>query len=173
MIQNLILKVVVHQRRQKKESPIKKEKKTNDVHQSHYITIYNPWVERKTKKCVRSMGFGSLLKMKITDIPLRMGFYILQKFDSERMMIDVEGKELKVTAQSVHDMLGIPKCGTKLIQLDQWPKDDTRSIIRLNVIKKVIVSTREADFNFKLNFLVLFVITCCESTSMGRCNLFP
>ncbi|CAH1414514.1 unnamed protein product [Lactuca virosa] len=130
------------------------------------------------------MGFGALLKMKITDIPLKLGFYVLQKFDSERMVIDIEGKELKVTAESVHDMLGIPIGGTKLTQLDQWPKDDTSydewkqqfkkdSIIRLSAIKNVIVSTTQADFNFKLNFLVLFVNTFCESTSMGRCNLFP
>ncbi|CAH1445586.1 unnamed protein product [Lactuca virosa] len=66
------------------------------------------------------------------------------------MLIDVEGNELKVTTQSVHDMLGIPKGGTILTQLDQWPKDDTSydewkqqfqegSIIRLNAIKKVIL----------------------------------
>nr|KAJ0226339.1 hypothetical protein LSAT_V11C100033850 [Lactuca sativa] len=47
------------------------------------------------------------------------------------------------------------------------------AIIRLNAIKKDIVCTTKADFNFKLNFLVLFVNTFCESTSMGRCNLFP
>ncbi|CAH1436285.1 unnamed protein product [Lactuca virosa] len=130
------------------------------------------------------MGFGSLLKMKITDIPLKLGFYILQKFDYERMVIDVEGKELKVTAESAHDMLGIPTGGTIHTKLDQWPKDDTSydewkqqfkegAIIRLNAIKKVIVYTIEADFNFKLNFLVLFVNTFCESTSMRRCNPFP
>ncbi|CAH1436583.1 unnamed protein product [Lactuca virosa] len=100
------------------------------------------------------------------------------------MVIDIEGKELKVTAESVHDMLGIPIGGTILTQLDQWPKDDTRYgewkqqfkkdlIIRLSAIKNVIVSTTQADFNFQLNFLVLFVNIFCESTSMGRCNLFP
>ncbi|CAH1422647.1 unnamed protein product [Lactuca virosa] len=82
-------------------------------------------LSKKQKECVRSMGFGSLLKMKITDIPPKLGFYILQKFDSERMVIDLEGKELKVTAESVHDMLGIPTGGTIHTQLDQWPKDDT------------------------------------------------
>nr|KAJ0216445.1 hypothetical protein LSAT_V11C300134480 [Lactuca sativa] len=130
------------------------------------------------------MGFGALLKMKIIDIPLKLGFYVLQKFDSKRMVIDIEGKELKVTAESVHDMLGIPIGGTKLTQLDQWTKDDTiydewkqqfkkDSIIRLSAIKNVIFSTTQADFNFKFNFLVLFVNTFCESTSLGRCNLFP
>nr|KAJ0218045.1 hypothetical protein LSAT_V11C300105240 [Lactuca sativa] len=122
--------------------------------------------------------------MKITYIPLKLGFYVLQKFDSERIVIDIEGKELKVTAESVHDMLGIPIGGTKLTQLDQWPKDDTSydewkqqfkkdSIIRLSAIKNVIVSTTQVDFNFKSNFLVLFVNTFCELTLMGRCNLFP
>ncbi|CAI9285489.1 unnamed protein product [Lactuca saligna] len=136
-------------------------------------------MSKEQKESVRSMGFGALLKMKITDIPLKLGFYVLQNFDSERMVIDIERKELKVTAESVHDMLGIPICGTKLTQLDQWPKDDTSydewkqqfkkdSIIRLSAIKNVIVFTTQADFNFKLNFLVLFVNTFYESTSMGR-----
>ncbi|CAH1446475.1 unnamed protein product [Lactuca virosa] len=100
------------------------------------------------------------------------------------MVIDIEGEELKVIVEFVHDMLDIPTGGTILTQLDQWPKDDTSydewkqqfkegSIIRLNAIKKVIVSTIQDDFNFKLNFLVLFVNTFCESTSMGRCNMFP
>nr|KAJ0197955.1 hypothetical protein LSAT_V11C700354070 [Lactuca sativa] len=104
---------------------------------------------KEQKEFVRSMGFGALLKIKIIDIPLKLGFYVLQKFDYERMVIDIEGKELKVTSESVHDMLGIP-CN-----------------------KNVIVSTTQADFNFKLNFLVFFVNTFCESTSMGRCNMFP
>ncbi|CAH1427959.1 unnamed protein product [Lactuca virosa] len=82
-------------------------------------------LSKKQKECVRSMGFGSLLKMKITDIPLKLRFYNLQKFDYERMVIDDEGKELKVTTESVHEMLGIPTGGTILTQLYQWPKDDT------------------------------------------------
>nr|KAJ0210365.1 hypothetical protein LSAT_V11C400193670 [Lactuca sativa] len=83
------------------------------------ITIYNPWDEQRTKRICKIYGFGALLKMKITDIPLKLGFNVLQKFDYERMVIDIEGKELKVTAESVHDMLGIPIGGTKLTQLDQ------------------------------------------------------
>nr|KAJ0204525.1 hypothetical protein LSAT_V11C500235780 [Lactuca sativa] len=130
-------------------------------------------MSKEQKESVRSMGFGALLKMKITNISLKPGFYVLQKFDSERMVIDIEGKELKVTAESVHDMLGIPIGGAKLTELDQWLKDDTNSIIRLSAIKNVIVSTTQVDFNFKLKFLVLFVNMFCESTSMGRCNLFP
>ncbi|CAH1451977.1 unnamed protein product [Lactuca virosa] len=73
------------------------------------------------KECARSIGFGSLLRMKMTDIPLDQcpKDDILQNFDYERMAIYVEGNELKVIAQSVHDMLRIPTGGTILIQLDQ------------------------------------------------------
>lgn len=55
----------------------------------------------------------------MVDITLKLGFYILQQFDSERMVIHAEGKELKVTTYSVHDMLWIPIGGmllTKLVQ---------------------------------------------------------
>ncbi|CAH1417926.1 unnamed protein product [Lactuca virosa] len=70
------------------------------------------------------------------------------------MVIDIEGKELKVTAESVHDMLGIPMVWNHTYTMDQWPKDDTSygewkqqfkkdSIIRLSAIKNVIVSTTQ------------------------------
>nr|KAJ0211996.1 hypothetical protein LSAT_V11C400204840 [Lactuca sativa] len=104
--------------------------------------------------------------------------------ENRSFLAEILGMSQKVTAESVHDILGILIGGTKLTQLDQWPKDDTSydewkqqfkkdSIIQLSAIKNVIVSTTQVDFNFKLNFLVLFVNTFCESTSMGRCNLFP
>ncbi|CAH1423380.1 unnamed protein product [Lactuca virosa] len=72
-----------------------------------------------------TMRETDLKRKDVKDIPLKLGFYILQKFDYKIMVIDVEGKELKVTTESVHDMLGIPTGGTILTQLEQWPKDDT------------------------------------------------
>nr|KAJ0194691.1 hypothetical protein LSAT_V11C700342620 [Lactuca sativa] len=185
---------VIHRRRQKERVTNKKDKKKKPMVKEFYsmknrcspeaLLSIILGMSKEQKESVRSMGFGALLKMKIIDILLKLGFYVLQKSDYERMVIDIKGKELKVTAESVHDMLGIPIGGTKLTQLDQWSKDDTSydewkqqfkkdSIIRLSAIKNVFVSTTQADFNFKLNFLVLFVNTFCESTSMGRCNLFP
>nr|KAJ0186291.1 hypothetical protein LSAT_V11C900464310 [Lactuca sativa] len=118
----------------KKESPIKKDKKKPGV--KEFYSMKNRCspesllsiilgLSKEQKQCVRSMGFGALLKMKITNIPLKLGFYALQKFDYKRMMIDIEGKKLKVTTEFVHDMLGIPIGGTILTKLDQWPKDDT------------------------------------------------
>nr|KAJ0203039.1 hypothetical protein LSAT_V11C500295170 [Lactuca sativa] len=183
-------KRVTNQKRQKKKKKKKKKPMVKEFYSMknrcspEALLSIILRMSKEKKESVRSMVFRASLKMKITDIPLKLGFYVLQKFDSRRMVIDIEGKELKVTAESVHDMLGIPIGGTKLTQLDQWPKDDTSydewkqqfkkdSIIRLSAIKNVIVSTTQAGFNFKLNFLVLFVNTFCESTSMGRCNLFP
>ena len=114
----------------KKESPIKTKKKPvvkEFYSMKNMKNRYAPEsllsiilrLRKQPKECARSMDFGSLLKMKIINIPLKLGFYILKKIDSKRMVIDVEGKELKVTAQSVHDMLNIPTCGNILTQLDQ------------------------------------------------------
>nr|KAJ0191055.1 hypothetical protein LSAT_V11C800391100 [Lactuca sativa] len=131
----------------KKESPIKKEKKKPMVKECYSMkNRCSPKsllaiilrLSKQQKECSTSMGFGSMLKMKMTDIPLKLGFYILKKFDFERMVIDVEGKELKVTTQSVHDMLGIPTGGTILTQLDQWPKDDTNNIRYLETSEQEI-----------------------------------
>nr|KAJ0213480.1 hypothetical protein LSAT_V11C400189490 [Lactuca sativa] len=89
----------------KKESPIKKEKKKTSgkgilLHEkqmfTRVITLENPLVEQTTKKRCRYIGFRSVLKMKMTDIPLKIGFYIFQQFDYERMVIDVERMELKL-----------------------------------------------------------------------------
>nr|KAJ0201119.1 hypothetical protein LSAT_V11C600307840 [Lactuca sativa] len=117
MIQYLILKVVVHKRSQRKRShPLRKKRKTYGKG-----ILFNEKQITQQKECARSMGFGSLLRTKMTNIPLDQcpKDDIPKKIDYERMAIYVEGKELKVITQSVHDMLRILTGGTILIQLDQ------------------------------------------------------
>ncbi|CAH1450347.1 unnamed protein product [Lactuca virosa] len=56
-----------------------------------------------------------LKRKNAKDIPPKLGFYILQKFDSERMLIDIEGKELKLFyADNIHseDLTVTRKCPT-------------------------------------------------------------
>ncbi|CAI9294152.1 unnamed protein product [Lactuca saligna] len=72
-------------------------------------------------------------------------------------------------------MLGIPMGDQKVEDLSFRPaKDECYSKwisqfhkaenIRLNDITNAIISSKEADFNFKLNFIVLFCNTLVEST---------
>ncbi|CAH1418790.1 unnamed protein product [Lactuca virosa] len=87
----------------------------------------------------------------------------------------------RVDSQSVNEMLGIPVGEKEVDQLPFRPKDDQcynkwikqfadKNNIRLKDIMNAILSTKEADFNFKLNFIVLFCNTLVEATGMGKIN---
>jgi len=130
------------------------------------------------------MGFGSLLKMKLTDVPGHLSFYVLQNFNHTEMHIKVDNDFIPVTPESVQEMLGIPMGENKLSELPRRDKDDkcledfnqqfvSSKMIRLQELKNEIICTEEADMNFKMNFLTLFVNTFCESTPMGRCITTP
>ncbi|CAH1446719.1 unnamed protein product [Lactuca virosa] len=133
------------------------------------------------KKCVKELGFKSLLKLEIYDLPLRLSYYVVHNFDYEKMILKVMNSEIKVDSQSVNEMLGIPIGEKEVDQLPFRPKDDQcynrwikqfadKNNIKLKDIVNAIISTKEADFNFKLNFIVLFCNTLVEATSMGKLN---
>ncbi|KAL4573357.1 hypothetical protein LXL04_020160 [Taraxacum kok-saghyz] len=141
-------------------------------------------LSKEQKNSIREMGFGTLLQSKLMDVPMKMCYYVLEKLDVEGMKVVVETGVLDVSAQSVNDMLGLPFGGMSFEEMDVVDEDDEESCmfewknqfenikdLRLKQLKNVICLTREADFNFRINFLVLFINTFCESTSMGKCNL--
>ncbi|CAH1438404.1 unnamed protein product [Lactuca virosa] len=87
-----------------------------------------------------------------------------------------------VTRESVNEMLGIPMNGKRIEQIgysdhsDTWYNNwaiqfDDVSNLRMTQLRNSIVSTSLADMNFKMNFIVLFVNTVCESSSSGACNI--
>nr|KAJ0204470.1 hypothetical protein LSAT_V11C500281000 [Lactuca sativa] len=83
-------------------------------------------------------------------------------------------------------MLGLPSGGSLLSNIDyisenneescmfEWKKQyENIDKLRLKQLKNELVQTSAADDNFIINFLVLFINSFCESTSMGKCNLNP
>ncbi|KAL4557187.1 hypothetical protein LXL04_035359 [Taraxacum kok-saghyz] len=141
-------------------------------------------LSKEQKKSIREMGFGTLLQSKLMDVPMKMCYYVLKKLDVEGIKVVLETGVLDVSAQSVYDMLGLPLGGMSFEDMEAVDEDDEESCmfewkhqfenikdLRLKQLKNVICLTREADFNFRINFLVLFINTFCESTSMGKCNL--
>nr|KAJ0226605.1 hypothetical protein LSAT_V11C100046800 [Lactuca sativa] len=79
MIQNLILKVIIHKRRQRKRSnqsikrkkPVVKEFYSMENRCSPYSLLSVILrLSKQQNECVRSIGVGCLLKMKITNIPV-------------------------------------------------------------------------------------------------------
>ncbi|CAH1417711.1 unnamed protein product [Lactuca virosa] len=83
-------------------------------------------------------------------------------------------------------MLGLPSGGSLLSNMDyisenneescmfEWKKQyENIDKLRLKQLKNELVQTSVADDNFRIIFLVIFINTFCESTSMGKCNLNP
>lgn len=139
-------------------------------------------LSKEQKVCVKFIGFGSLLKMKILDVPSRISLCMLNNSDSTRMVIKVEKGEIMVTRESVNEMWGIPLGGKRIEEnsyrdrSDKWYNDWAKQFddvlnLRMTQLRHSIVSTSLVDMNFKMNFIVLFVNTLCKSSSSGICNI--
>nr|KAJ0192155.1 hypothetical protein LSAT_V11C800425040 [Lactuca sativa] len=104
------------------------------------------------KDCVRQMGFGGILKMKMTEIVLQRG------------MIDVTKESFsKLPFRTIED-----KC------YEEWTNQfKDKKMIRLQDIKMKIVSTNKADMNFRMNFLALLINSLIESISLGIAKTNP
>ncbi|CAH1448073.1 unnamed protein product [Lactuca virosa] len=124
------------------------------------------------------MGFKSLLKLEVDELPSSLGLFVVKSFDMDKKVLKVINGEIKVDRQSVNEMLGIPMGDQKVEDLSFRPAEDEcyskwisqfhkAENIRLNDITNAIISSKEADFNFKLNFIVLFCNTLVESTPTG------
>ncbi|KVH94963.1 hypothetical protein Ccrd_002968 [Cynara cardunculus var. scolymus] len=68
-------------------------------------------------ECVKEMGFEGLLNMKTDGIPAKLGYYVVDSFDSKNMMIKLENGVIPVTVKKIHEMIGAPIGGAQLDSL--------------------------------------------------------
>lgn len=138
-------------------------------------------LSNQQKDCVIEMGFGSLLHMKMSDVPGALIYYVLERFNPSTSKVVLPIGEIEITREYVHQILGLPLGSIKLSDMEfRDPKDMTyhnwaaqfenKSLIRLQEIKMKIVSSNLADMNFKLNFIALMINSLCESSSCGKAN---
>nr|GEZ79225.1 ulp1 protease family, C-terminal catalytic domain-containing protein [Tanacetum cinerariifolium] len=123
------------------------------------------------------MGFGSMIGMGIHELSGKLGFYVIDNFDTETNVLSLTDSSILVTSESVNDILGIPIGGCSIESLEPRTPDDTfikewlpqfreKTKIRPNDINDVIVSTKDAGKLFKMNFLMLFanIMGLCETS---------
>ncbi|KAL3622064.1 hypothetical protein CASFOL_034260 [Castilleja foliolosa] len=68
------------------------------------------------RKTVRSMGFEGLLDFNIAETPSTLGYWLLENFDPMACVVKLqEGRELRIEADDVTHMLGIPN-GHRIIK---------------------------------------------------------
>ncbi|PWA36938.1 hypothetical protein CTI12_AA595100 [Artemisia annua] len=67
-----------------------------------------PNLSPKQREDVNEMGFGAVLGFSIKDVPTRLTYWLLDNFDEDRCILNVDGKEISITRETVRDVLGIP-----------------------------------------------------------------
>ncbi|GJZ45970.1 hypothetical protein Tco_0593566, partial [Tanacetum coccineum] len=117
------------------------------------------------------IGFSSLHNVSIDQLPSKLGWFVVSKFENYMLSLDT-GDKIEVTRQKIHDMLGVPVGGYSLFDLDEREADhefvklwvgqfhpvELRDL-RVNDIARKLVAAKEIDFLFKVNFLTLFTNT--------------
>lgn len=138
-------------------------------------------LKENQRNALVEMGFEGMLGFRVDGIPSKLGFYVVDNFDHREMRLHLKNGSIEITTNSVHDMFGIPNGPTKLEDL--VINDEVESSVSVfkeihgknkilpNDVAKYIASSTEADWNFKMNFLVLFANIMGESMHNGYCTL--
>lgn len=128
-----------------------------------------------------SMGFGGLSGMKMDDIPSNLGLHVALNFDQYTMTLNTSKGQIQVTEEVIRDMIGCPmgpisynSCVTNDYGLGikaEWMKQFSRELIRPTDVNRQIMLSNIADWNFKLNFIVVFCNTMGQCKYNGLCDL--
>ncbi|KAL4567945.1 hypothetical protein LXL04_023541 [Taraxacum kok-saghyz] len=133
---------------------------------------------------VRRMGFSEFIRIKITEVPGTIGYYMLQSFDTTTYKINLLCGSIDVTTDLVNQMMGFPVATMSFDDLPYPDTDDTsysdwqsqfdkKNSIKINEIKTKILLSDQPDMNFKLNFLAIMINSLTESSSHGKANYAP
>nr|GEY71272.1 hypothetical protein [Tanacetum cinerariifolium] len=132
------------------------------------------------KSCLEQLGFRKLLKFKVNGIPSKIGFYVVDNFDEERMEMTLENASIEITMESIADMIGINNKGVDILDIDiakddemikNWEDQFSNKKVTPNDVKHMISNSRVADMNFKLSFIVLFTSAMGGVKTKGFCDL--
>nr|KAJ0191179.1 hypothetical protein LSAT_V11C800415390 [Lactuca sativa] len=178
------------QRRTEEKKEIGKEKRENEEDTTErrctpraLLSVIQGFIEVQ-KDCVKWMGFGGILKMKMTKVPRTLSYFVLKNFDSETKKIILQRRVIDVTKESVKEILRFPLGRKQFSKLPFRSKEDKcykewtnqfedKKMIRLQDIKMKIVSTNKADMNLTINFVSLLINSLIESSSSGKSKHQP
>ncbi|KAL8265486.1 hypothetical protein R6Q59_023616 [Mikania micrantha] len=131
------------------------------------------------KKGVRQIGFGKLLKFNMDGIPSRMTHFVVDRLKGKRMEIIYKGGCLKIIPQLIHKLLGAPIGGVKIesiVTLEvldysvcQWRRQyEGRLQATRQIVEKIKCVEDENTFDFRMDFLILFLAVLVECHKNGR-----
>lgn len=134
----------------------------------------DPGLSELQKRDVEDIGFGSLLRLRIDELPWDLCCSLVQNFDPYNCCLNLlSGQKMKISIEDVYVCLGLPK-GTKEI-VEGKSKETTKDYVDLrnewfeyigfdkNVSVSSVMNRIKQDVdgseNFKRSFVVLVVST--------------
>ncbi|GJW01804.1 hypothetical protein Tco_1557055, partial [Tanacetum coccineum] len=164
--------------------PTKKVLSDNHIRREKFLSDYPPLLSRTVpssffhairdakvnmKRFMEDIGFSAFHSVNIDTLPNRLARFVVRAFDNKTYNFYLKTGVVHVTAEKVHEILGLPIGGISLYDLPERREDDEvvqlwlsqfapnkkKQIFATDIAKKLVRSTR-VDFMFKVNILMLF-----------------
>ncbi|KAF5805714.1 hypothetical protein HanRHA438_Chr05g0222121 [Helianthus annuus] len=130
---------------------------------------------------VKQMGFERMLSLTIDGIPGMLGHYVVDRLDTKRMCIDIENASIKITKEAIHTLIGVPIGGLMLVKNSDPKENKNVSKVWKNVYGKSDISPSDivrrlktytqADWLFRVDFVMLFLTIMIDCQKNGNCKL--
>ncbi|XP_021764645.1 merozoite surface protein 1-like [Chenopodium quinoa] len=142
----------------------------NRMSPSSVVNVFKEFSEDQLT-AIRAIGFGSLEFLKVSQLPLQLGFWLVKHFDAHSCTLNIPDSDpFKITEQHVHDVLGLPAGGMEMDAnlfskddkvINQWKKQFPKNSLSVNIgeLSMYLKNHKSAGPMFKRNFVVLCVST--------------
>nr|GEX19875.1 peptidase C48, SUMO/sentrin/Ubl1 [Tanacetum cinerariifolium] len=131
------------------------------------------------KSFMEDIGFSALHSVNIDTLLNRLARFVVRALDSKTYNFYLKTGVVHVTAEKVHEILGLPIGGISLYDLPERREDDEfvqlwlsqfaskkkKRIFATDIAEKLVRSTR-VDFMFKVNFLMIFANVMGKADTM-------
>jgi hypothetical protein len=136
----------------------------------------------KQRKIVKQMGFEKLLMLNVNGIPGKLGYFVVDNFNPEKMEIRFGKIAIKVDKEAIQQLLGVSDKGVSLICSEEELKEttplaeayknrhDRKATSGKKIVRKIQETEDDDDLMFKIDFIVLFVNTIIECHLNGLCK---
>uniref|UniRef100_A0A803LSJ6 Uncharacterized protein n=1 Tax=Chenopodium quinoa TaxID=63459 RepID=A0A803LSJ6_CHEQI len=114
----------------------------NKMSPSSVVNVFKKFSEDQLI-AIRAIGFGSLEFLKVSQLPLQLGFWLVKHFDAQSCSLNIpDSKLFKITEQHVHEVLGLPVGGIEMDAnvfskddkvITQWKKQFKKNSLSVNI----------------------------------------
>uniref|UniRef100_A0A803MIR1 Uncharacterized protein n=1 Tax=Chenopodium quinoa TaxID=63459 RepID=A0A803MIR1_CHEQI len=131
---------------------------------------------------IRAIRFGSLEFLKVSQLPLQLGCWLVKYFDAQSCSLNIPDSEpFKITEQHVHEVLRLPVGGMEMDAnvfskdnkvITQWKKLLKKNSLSVNIgeLSMYLKDHKSTRPMFKCNFVVLCVSTLMSGGQNNNVN---